>query len=223
MQNDLERFRSVYLRMARLVATANLPLVAGLFAVAPIFVVAVYGAKWAPSISLVRILCVVGAFEGVSTSSVVFFATGRLKLQLVWATLTVALQTLAFVLAVRHGLAAVAWSYVAVSPLVFLVPHLLANRLILLPNKSLLQAILPGLLASLLMGGIVAFAAASQPWFREKSLAELSALTCMGAVLYGVLLVAAGAILSGTVKGGVTWVLGKQLTASGSVSMSPRQ
>lgn len=58
LQGDRERLRRGFLRVVQLLVTVNAPLLAGLAAVAPLLIPAVFGEKWVPSVPLVQLLAV---------------------------------------------------------------------------------------------------------------------------------------------------------------------
>jgi lipopolysaccharide exporter len=59
VQHDLQKLRKGYMKVISSLAAINAPLLIGLAAVAPIAVPYIFGAKWAPSIVLIQILCFV--------------------------------------------------------------------------------------------------------------------------------------------------------------------
>ena len=63
MQHDTAALRRGYLRLTRVVATINAPLLLGLAAVAPLAVPLIFGAKWAPSVVLIQILSFVALWR----------------------------------------------------------------------------------------------------------------------------------------------------------------
>jgi O-antigen/teichoic acid export membrane protein len=59
VQHDPERLRSGYLKLLRLIATVNAPLLVGLAAIAPWAIPDIFGPRWSASIVLVQILAFV--------------------------------------------------------------------------------------------------------------------------------------------------------------------
>lgn len=85
MQNDTEALRRGYLRLTRVVATINAPLLLGLAAVAPLAVPLIFGAKWAPSIVLIQILSFVALWRSTGNPiGSLQLAKGRADLGFKW-------------------------------------------------------------------------------------------------------------------------------------------
>ena len=76
MSDDLERVRKNYIRSLKVLAFFTFPLLAGLAAIAPVFVPVVLGEKWLPMTAALSILAVFGAIRVLSG------ATGSLLLAL---------------------------------------------------------------------------------------------------------------------------------------------
>jgi PST family polysaccharide transporter len=195
LKEDLPRFRSEYARALRGLAALSIPAIVGLCATAPLFVRVVYGPKWEEVAPLMSILVVVGAFESVNVSGVIFWAVGRPLLLVGWATIALAIMTGAFAVGVHWGATGVAWSYVAISPIVFVMPHLLGARLISLRLSDLADCVALPVLASIAMAaaihyGLDRFVPSSVGWI------NLAAYVAGGALLYGAVFYAlAGAIM----------------------------
>jgi len=184
LQSDRYRFAQAYAATLRLVAVATLPLVIGLGATAPVAIPAVYGPQWEPSIVILAILTGVGAFQAVNVSGVVYSAIGRPQLLLAWASFSVVVMAIAFIIGSRWGLNGVAWSYLIVSPIVFIPPHLIANHLIGLPQREFVRMIGVPLLSALIMGGAVVLARRAVDLSALPIAGQLLVLASFGAVVY---------------------------------------
>ncbi len=82
LQDDLPKLREGYLKVARLVASLSAPIAGGIFMLIPEFIQIFLGARWAPIILPVRILCILGFFRSIAlTVSPVFYGAGRPDLE----------------------------------------------------------------------------------------------------------------------------------------------
>lgn len=61
VRNDTDVLRQGYIKLLRYLGSASLPVMAGMFAVAPVLVPVVYGPQWLPAVPTVRIFCLLGA------------------------------------------------------------------------------------------------------------------------------------------------------------------
>ncbi|MGB9180385.1 MAG: lipopolysaccharide biosynthesis protein [Pyrinomonadaceae bacterium] len=210
VQSDLARFRRVYVRLARTVALATFPLIIGLGATAPLFVKTVYGEKWGPVVPVLQILIIMGLFEGINITSRIFWSLGRPQLIFWLATLSLIVLTLGFAIGVQWGLAGVAWTYAIVSPVVFILPHLLANRLMKLGLKTFMRVLVLPLFAATVMGIVITlltargFSPLSWDW------ANLSILILIGAIVYAAVIAALG-IFNVKGDGLISWLSGQHL------------
>ncbi len=208
MQNDPARLRGAYLRALRVVALLAFPCVAGLGATAPLFVHVVYGPQWAPAVPLLEVLCIVGLWQAINLSSMIFYAMGRPNVVLGWAIVSLAVLCVGFAVGVHGGAVGVAWSYAVLTPIVCLVPHLLAYRFISLRLPLFAAAVLPFLCASLIMAAMVRLSLQMTPLFRWPAV-DLLALALLGASIYGALLIAMGVLLN---RGKwMPWLLGHHM------------
>lgn len=211
LQDDIVRLRRGYLRMVHVVSSVTLPVIVGLGAVAPLFVTTIYGERWTPAIPILRVLVVIGIMQAVNTSALIFYALGRPNLLLACVVVSLVCMSLSFAVGVRWGLMGVAWAYVIVSPIVWGGPHVMANRLIALPNKSLVSAIAPSLCAATLMWGVISYASGHEfnstlsPW------ATLVLMVCIGAAVYTGSYALIGTFLSRQQGGLIAWMTGQHL------------
>jgi PST family polysaccharide transporter len=215
VQNDLPRFRRAYLRMLRVISTVTLPFIVGLGATAPLFIAAIYGARWMPVVPVLQILFIIGVFEALATSSTAFWAMGRAGTLLLFATISLVVMALGFAVGVRWGLLGVAWSYIVISPAVFILPHIFANRLMALRTRDFIEAMAPPLCAAAVMGVSVALLVSRGPHLFGPPWADLIAFICAGGVVYAAVLVAIGAFCGRRVGGLISWLAGRHLTGLG--------
>jgi O-antigen/teichoic acid export membrane protein len=173
-------------RALRMLAAISIPAIVGLCATAPLFVHVVYGPKWDEVAPLMRILVVVGVFEAVSTSGVVFWAVGRPLLLAVWGVIALVIMASAFAIGVHWGVIGVAWSYVIISPVIFAAPHLIAARLISLKLSDLVDCVAVPLGAAGAMGAAIVYGLQYLPF--SVGWLNLTVFVTAGARMYGAFL-----------------------------------
>ncbi|MEO8192483.1 MAG: lipopolysaccharide biosynthesis protein [Gemmatimonadales bacterium] len=184
LQTDRPRLTKAYLRTVRTLASATLPMALGIAAVAPELVATVYGPQWQPAVKLLRILAIIGSLDALNTSGLIFFSIGRLLLLLRYACVSLAVMFAAFVIGSRWGVDGVAWAYVIASPVIFLGPHVLGDRLISLPLRTHLRAVAPALTSALLMALVVTASRSVVERLVNHVPARLAVLVTIGAVVY---------------------------------------
>jgi O-antigen/teichoic acid export membrane protein len=210
LQQDLPRFRSGYVRMLRALALTSLPAIAGLGLTAPLVVQIVYGPGWTPAVPLVQILAIIGACEALNTSGMVYYATGRPHIILAVAAVTLVFMTMAFIVGANWGATGVAWAYVAISPVVFGTPHLIANRMIALRWDAFVGAIAVPIAAVACMCAVVILIMARVP---DLGTLWVNLLTsgAIGAAVYATALLSIAAAMGQLGPNLRAWLLGGQL------------
>ena len=113
IQNDPERLRKAFYKVTRLTSFISFPAFFGVVVLAPEFVSVLFGDKWVESVSVMRVLALVGILQSVAYfNGTVMMAKGkpdwRLKINFVNALLNV----MGFAIAVKFGIVAVAISVV---------------------------------------------------------------------------------------------------------------
>lgn len=213
LQSDRPRLQAAYLRAVRMLGTFTLPLVAGLAATAPILVLAAYGPQWGPAVPLIRILSVIGMVEAVNTSGILLYAVGRPGVLLRWAMVSVVTMTITFSISLRWGVQGVAWSYVVISPILFIMPHIFANHAIGLPSRRLVSAIAPQLGSALLMAFIVILIQGRIQNMIQTPWRVLLVEVAIGATVYCATMFGLGTLRAGGKGGVVAWLLGQHFAA----------
>ncbi len=147
IQHDLEKVRINYLKIVKGVSLFIIPLIMGLFVLAPQFIRVVFGVKWEPVIPVFRILCFCGALQSIETAVInIFRSQGRsdihFKLQLIGTILV----SILILIGLRWGIKGVAFSYSLYTfswlPFTF---HI-SNKLIKLQNKLFIRSMMPSVL-----------------------------------------------------------------------------
>lgn len=131
-QDSLGALRRGYTQVSRLLVFGVYPLLAGLVILAPEVVPVVFGNQWEEAVPLVQLLAIMSMVKTLSNpSGSVFLAIGRANVGF-WLNLGVASTALAaFVIAAEYGgVTAVAWTWIVIAAVVFLIIFLLLHRLI---------------------------------------------------------------------------------------------
>jgi O-antigen/teichoic acid export membrane protein len=152
IQDDDERFRSAYLRVAASIALVTFPMLVGLWAVAGPFVLTVFGSQWSPVILLIMILAPVGLSQSIGTTVGTIYQTkGRTDWMFRWGLASGSFRIIAFVIGIRWGVVGVAAAY-SLSYLFLLYPGLaIPFRLIDLKIRDLGTALWRPFVNSLVM------------------------------------------------------------------------
>jgi PST family polysaccharide transporter/lipopolysaccharide exporter len=183
LQDDRSALHSAYLRATQLVSTLAVPLAVGLAVLADELVATVYGSKWMGAADVLPVLCLFGALRAVSSiNGYVFNAVGRpnvpfylnlAKLVVIAAMIVPATRT--------YGLMGAAAAVTVPSALMFIVSYIVFSRILELPYRRMIQAILPAVLASVVMGAAVMLA---KNWVSFDSPAGLVLAAIGGGLLY---------------------------------------
>jgi O-antigen/teichoic acid export membrane protein len=104
LQDDKARVKSIYLRSIALIALVTFPLMLGLLVVADHFILAIYGNAWAGAIQILRIFCVLGMVQSISsTAGWIYQSQGRTDWMFWWGVICAFLSIGAMMLGVRLG------------------------------------------------------------------------------------------------------------------------
>ena len=153
IQHDKARVRYAYLKATRYLATVTFPLLAGLFVIAPQFVLAVFGPQWKEAIPLVRILAVVGLMQSIScTVGWIYTSQGRTDTMLNWGLAATPLTLVAFLVGLHWNVKGIAAAYLVVNVLLAYPSFAIPFRLVNLQLVCFLPQFGAALLASVLMG-----------------------------------------------------------------------
>ncbi|MBN1866115.1 lipopolysaccharide biosynthesis protein [Candidatus Sumerlaeota bacterium] len=112
MQDDLKQMARALCRFDKLQAIIMFPVFLGLFAVAPVALHAIFGAKWDESMPLIRLLCLSVCFHALANISMVgFLSLGRADLSLRYQLRQLAVRPLALWVALIawHSAPIVCW------------------------------------------------------------------------------------------------------------------
>lgn len=152
LQGNPKRMRHAYYNVTQYTSLLAFPVFIGQATLAPELIPALFGEKWAPSVPVMQVLAVFGILQ-----SILFFngsvikAAGKPSWQLGIMVLNTICSILAFFLAVRWGIVAVAAAFVVVGYALAPVSYIVVGRLIQIDFRTYLRQFATPLLASVLM------------------------------------------------------------------------
>ena len=156
IQDNKSKIRKAYLKVVQSMTFIIYPIMLGLFAVAPEFVLTAYGKQWGPSIFIIRVLCLAGMCCATNASVVtIYLSTGRPDIRLKWIMVTTPLTGIAIIIGLNWGINGVAVAYSSAELLFWLFSHAIANRLIDLKMKDFLSSLVPTFLISSVMMTVI--------------------------------------------------------------------
>ncbi|MFX0206074.1 MAG: MOP flippase family protein [Candidatus Hodarchaeota archaeon] len=157
IQNDNSRMRRGYCKVINYITMLTFPMLTGMLVVAPEFIRLVYGAKWIPSIIIVQILCIVGAFKSLGNpAGSVLLAKGRADIGFYWNVFAVIMVSIAVLVGVNWGIVGVAFAILTLQVPFFIILHPIVNRLIKLKFSQYFKAIQsPFLCSAIMLAGIL--------------------------------------------------------------------
>jgi O-antigen/teichoic acid export membrane protein len=137
--------------------TVAFPTMLGLLVTAPEAIDVIYGHQWAPLVSILQVLCLVGVLQSVgATTGNIFMARARTGLMFTWGAAAAAVLYPSFFIGVHWGVMGVAVAY-AVANIILIGPLLVISfRLIELSMSDLVRTLRGVLLGSMLMAAFVA-------------------------------------------------------------------
>ena len=156
LQNKPERMRHAFYNVTQYTSLLAFPVFIGLTVLAPELVLAIFGAKWAPSIPVMQVLALIGILQ-----SVIFFnnsilrASGKPSWEFGIMLLTSVSSVIGFLLAVRWGIVAVAASFVIVGYLLAPVSYAAVRKLIQIDIKTYLWQFAAPLFSSVIMAAAI--------------------------------------------------------------------
>ena len=135
IQHNIEKVKISYMRMVKAISLIIFPVMAGLFVIAPEFVVVIYGPDWKPIIILVKIFCVCGLIQSVGTTiGNILLSQGRADLQFRLGIINTIIVIISVLFGLRWGINGVAFCYAIYSFIWVHITFAITNRLIKLHN-----------------------------------------------------------------------------------------
>jgi len=186
LQSDPEGMRLAYFGSVRVVSFIVAPLMAGIFILREPFVRLVFGAEWALASDILAWLAPTGFLQAIlSTTGVVFMATGRTGLLFKLGVLGAVLQVGAFVVGVRYGILTMAACYLAAN-VINSIPVLGACLGALGATvRPLMGAVWRPMVGASLMACVVQFLWSTSLQDKSMSLVDLLIAVSVGSSFYG--------------------------------------
>ncbi len=151
VQDDNERFGRGLVKALRVISLAGFPFLTGLAVVAAPFVRTLYGERWEPVILPLRILCFSALARSIlATNGAVLNAKGRPDIGFKWSMVRLPLTFVFVYLFSRWGVVGIA-AGVTIASFASLLPAWIATRLIELPFRRWLGALVPAAVCSSIM------------------------------------------------------------------------
>ncbi len=191
LQAEPERLREAYYSALELAALVACPVFLGLSATAPEVCLAMFGADWAPSVRPMQVLGLAGLGAAIHLYlAPILIATGQPTTLFRFGLAQGVFNVLAFLIAVRWGIVAVAWAFVARSLITFPIVLWLMRRAIGAEPRRILGLVSAPTFASLVMLGAVS--AARPALSGLPTLVTLLGLMVVGALTYLVMMALIG-------------------------------
>ena len=188
-QDDDAALRRGYTEMTRLLAFILCPAIIGLAITAPLLIPVLVGEAWTPSIVLLQILSMLGLIKALlNPSGSILLAKGRPDIGFIWNVFIAVVNTAVFLVAVNLGLQAVAWAYMILSLIYFVILHsIVLNFVIGLRLGACLASISRPALMSVVMGLVVGAVYLAITPLAFNIVAKLACLVATGVMTYTVL------------------------------------
>jgi O-antigen/teichoic acid export membrane protein len=184
-QSDNAALRRGFLDVSRVLAMVCFPLLVGLAVTAPHFVPAVYGPQWHDSIAVIQIEVVLGIiFVLGNPNGALYLAKDRPDIGFKLTVFRLVTASVAILAVVNEGLVAVAWAYVGITVLQFLVARVVLQRLIGLTVRDYAHALRHPTFVSLAMAGVVLAATPLIEAMVSSHGAVLAVQVALGAATY---------------------------------------
>jgi O-antigen/teichoic acid export membrane protein len=152
MQEDRDRMRRGLYQATYYTSLISFPAFLGVAVLAPDLIVAVFGPQWLPSVPVMRVLSFIGILHSVFYFNCnVMLAAGKPSWRLGITLMNAVCNIIAFVIAVRWGIVAVAAAYVIRGYLLSPVPLWALKRLVRINIMEYLRQYKVALLGSILM------------------------------------------------------------------------
>jgi O-antigen/teichoic acid export membrane protein len=190
IQGDKVMVKYIYLKAIRAIALISFPMMAGLFVVADSFVITLLGPRWIDVIPVLRIFCLVGMIQSISTTiGWLYNSQGRTDVFFLWSIGAGVLSMGSFIVGILIGnIVAVALCFAVMECVILLYPAFaIPGKLINLRFREVLQSVRGVLGCTLTMSiGIYALGIYLPSEFPQW--VQLLLKTTAGIILYSVLI-----------------------------------
>lgn len=186
LQDDAVRFKTAFMRATQYVTMIVLPMLVGLALVAPIAVSVVFGAKWLPSVPVIRLLTLAGFFRLLMNLwPTGLEATGQPGLRLRLSMISVLLYLPAFAVGLRWGILGVAAGYLMATLALVPVVYRYVSRTVGMTPRDLWAALSTTVIGCVVMAGTVGVLMwALHAYGRLPQVVALALLVGTGAMTY---------------------------------------
>jgi len=187
IQDDQVRVRKAYMKVIRAISLITAPVMLGLMALAPEFVVVVFGAKWQPAILLIRILCICGFVQSIhSTLGALVQSQGKANLLLRLGIQGTFFTVLAITIGLRWGIYGVAILYASEQLLWSTYAQNIGNSLIGLKLNVFVRPIIrPFTIALFVSAGILIL----KPIIKGMDIINLICYSIAGFLVYAAIII----------------------------------
>lgn len=152
LQGNIPRMRDAFYRVTRYTSLMTFPAFVGISVMAPEIVEVLYGPQWAPAVTTMRILMLIGVLHSVFYfNNNVILANGKSSWRFRINVLNAVANVIGFLIAVRWGIAAVATAYVLRGYLLAPIPIWAVRQLIDIDIDTYLRQYLLPIAGSLAM------------------------------------------------------------------------
>lgn len=185
-----DRIRDALYRMVRIISTASYPLLVGLFVVADLFILTIYGPQWTSAITPLRILLIYALRYAIgSPANAIFYSVQRPDIPMKLSLFFIPVYLTVIILCSAYGIIGVAIGVTTIRTIYGLIQLGVIGSLIDTSLYKILRQAGPALIASLSMGLIVALIRIVLTPLAMRNIVELCLLIAVGGVVYGLLLV----------------------------------
>ena len=198
VQHDHEKASSLFLRLVQVISIAGFPLVALMWAVAPLFLGSVYGGKWLPCVTAFRLIAVYGMGRAVCNPALgLISAMGRPDINLKVSAATSPVLVTAVYLGSRYGIDGVALATAIAHGLFVWLYVVIPFRILRWDVSRFFKALAPAFVSSVIAAAITgaAYEALGAPTVSVGLLLTLGVL-CAGLYAAAMLLLFRGTALS---------------------------
>lgn len=151
VRKDPERARGIFLKMICIIAAVGLPIVALQWATAPLFIEAVYGAKWLPTVTAFRLIALYGIGRAICAPTLTLIsAMGRPDICFKMNAAVSPILVVAIVLGSKHGINGVALATALAHGVFVWLFLVIPFRILGWPVRDAVCAVMPAVFSSLI-------------------------------------------------------------------------
>ena len=174
-----------YLLISRFISFAICPLLLLVIVTAPVFVPTILGDRWDAAIPMIQILSVEAIIKSLVTTSVpTYLAKGRAEFGFKWNLMVAVMNTIVFYMVAGYGIIVLAWVFVGLSFIQFVVLQMIMDTLIELRLVEYVEQLAKQFIISIAMAVIVYMAYLSVRILGLGEIELLALLIVIGIVSY---------------------------------------